>query len=77
MAIPLINPSRLTLFLEELSLLFQEYTVEPVARLIGVTLLMAYLPRDDIHIIDEDDDFSSSSRLQLFGTDPSGLAVAF
>jgi hypothetical protein len=65
------------LVLEKLSLLFQEYTVEPAARLVRVAFLMAYLPRDEIHIIFEDDDFSSSSRLQLFGNDASGLAVAF
>jgi 20S proteasome alpha/beta subunit len=35
----------ITIFLEELSLLFQEYTMKPAARPFGVSLVVAYLPR--------------------------------
>mmetsp|Transcript_9746 Transcript_9746/g.23817 ORF Transcript_9746/g.23817 Transcript_9746/m.23817 type:complete len:348 (-) Transcript_9746:475-1518(-) len=38
------EPIPITLFLEELSLLFQEYTMKPGARPFGCTLLIGYLP---------------------------------
>ena len=38
------EPIPISLFLEELSLLFQEYTMKPGARPFGCTLLIGYLP---------------------------------
>lgn len=58
------------LFLQEMSLLFQEYTMKPAARPFGATLLVAYLPR-------QNDDDSRDAPPQLFRIDPSGSIVAF
>jgi 20S proteasome alpha/beta subunit len=54
------------LFLEELSLLFQEYTMKPASRPFGATLLVAHIPPAD----------SESTTPQLFRIDPSGAVVA-
>ena len=55
------------LFLEELSLLFQEYTMKPAARPFGATLLVAHIPRNDDGILQP----------QLFRVDPSGSVTDY
>lgn len=63
------------LFLEEMSLLYQEYTMSPSVRPFGASLLVAYVP----NIVEEDDDDEeqSYSRPRLFRLDPSGSVVSF
>lgn len=53
------------LFLEELSLLFQEYTMTPGVRPFGATLLIAHTPPEE------------GLRPQLFRIDPSGSIVSY
>ena len=48
------------IFLQELSLLFQEYTMKPAARPFGVILLVAHVPQQQ------------QTKPQLFRVDPSG-----
>jgi 20S proteasome alpha/beta subunit len=53
----------ITLLLEELSLLFQEYTMKPASRPFGVSLVVAYVPR-------------SVGQPALYRVDPSGHVEA-
>jgi 20S proteasome alpha/beta subunit len=65
------EPMPLSLFLEELSLLFQEYTMKPMARPFGCTLLVGYLPASaPIAGTEESSQFSPKPR--LFRIDCSG-----
>lgn len=57
------------LLLEEVSLLFQEYTMKEGARPFGATLLVAYVPEED----NEDGD----TKARLFRVDPSGSVMRF
>lgn len=57
------EPIPINLFLEEISLLFQAYTMKPGARPFGCTLLVGYLPP------------SSSEKPRLFQIDCSGSVV--
>lgn len=51
------------LFLEEMALLIQEYTMKPGTRPFGTTLLIAHLPKDE------------DKRPELFRIDPSGAVT--
>jgi 20S proteasome alpha/beta subunit len=53
------------MFLEELSLLYQEYTMKAAARPFGVTLLVGYLPAND-------DAAADPQPAALYRLDPSG-----
>jgi 20S proteasome subunit alpha 2 len=61
------EPIPIELFLEEVSLLFQEYTMKPGARPFGVTLLVAYVPCSSV-----DDDNRDGPQPHLYRIDPSG-----
>ena len=53
-------------FLEEVSLLFQEYTMKPGSRPFGCTILVAYLPtREEVAL-------GAEAASQLYRIDPSG-----
>ena len=58
------EPIPIDLFLEEMSLLMQEYTMKPATRPFGTILLIAYLPRQDY-----------GGRPELFRIDPSGAVT--
>jgi 20S proteasome subunit alpha 2 len=60
---------RVEIFLEELSLLFQEYTMKAAARPFGATLVVAYLPKQRF-LTDK------HARPQLYRIDPSGSVLA-
>lgn len=57
------EPIPIDLFLEEMSLLFQEYTMKPASRPFGATLLVAHLPPATEN---------KSTKPQLFRIDASG-----
>lgn len=59
------EPIPISIFLEEVSLLFQEYTMKVGARPMGVTLLIGYVPHTE-------DDADSDASPQLYRIDPSG-----
>ncbi|KAG7372363.1 proteasome subunit alpha [Nitzschia inconspicua] len=65
------EPIPLPLFLEELSLLFQEYTMKPLARPFGCTLIVCYIP-PSTQTID-----MSLSKPRLFQIDGSGAVSEF
>lgn len=58
----------IALFLEEFSLLFQEYTMKPAARPFGASLVVAYLPQTDKG--------GPNTSPMLFKIDPSGNVEA-
>lgn len=62
------------LFLEELSLLYQEYTMKVGARPFGAILLVAYLPASSTEFEDTDE---HDSKPQLFRLDPSGSVISY
>lgn len=59
------------IFLQKMSLLFQEYTVKPGCRPFGCTLVVGYVPRRRQQQHDNDYDYP-----QAFRIDPSGSIVA-
>jgi 20S proteasome alpha/beta subunit len=61
------EPIPIELFLEEVSLLFQEYTMKPGARPFGVTLLVAYVPCSSM-----ENDNHDGPQPHLYRIDPSG-----
>ncbi len=58
----------IALFLEEMSLLYQEYTMTPGVRPFGASLLVAYMPLE----LD-----ATKSKPQLFRLDPSGSVISY
>ena len=57
------------LFLEEMALLYQEYTMTPGVRPFGATLLVAYMPKEGSS--------TKHSKPQLFRLDPSGSVITY
>ena len=57
---------RIEIFLEEISLLLQEYTMKAAARPFGVVLVVAYMPSETTRLIDD------QCEPQLYRIDPSG-----
>ncbi|KAL7563428.1 hypothetical protein ACA910_016524 [Epithemia clementina (nom. ined.)] len=60
------------IFLQELSLLFQEYTMKQATRPFGVILLIAYLPTRERHGHQSTTARMPRHKAQLFRLDPSG-----
>lgn len=70
------------LFLEEMSLLYQEYTMTPGVRPFGAILLVAYVPskletHNNGDADGDDDDSSNAVKPLLFRLDPSGSVVTY
>jgi 20S proteasome alpha/beta subunit len=71
------------LFLEEMSLLYQEYTMTPGVRPFGAILLVAYVPSkldDTVKGGEDDEDVDASnnpSKPLLFRLDPSGSVITY
>jgi len=57
---------RIEIFLEEISLLLQEYTMKAAARPFGAVLVVAYMPSNTTRLMDD------QSGPQLYRIDPSG-----
>ena len=60
------------LFLEEMALLYQEYTMTPGVRPFGATLLVAYMPAGN-----GSTDSNNAKKPQLFRLDPSGSVITY
>ena len=64
------EPIPIGLFLEEISLLFQEYTMKQGSRPFGCTLVVGYIPSSSSD--DDDDDDDENNKPRLFRIDCSG-----
>jgi 20S proteasome alpha/beta subunit len=65
---------RIDLFLEEMSLLLQEYTMKAATRPFGAVLLVAHVPCEkDTHEMEEDECLAP----RIYRIDPSGSVVAY
>lgn len=60
------------IFLEELSLLFQEYTMKPATRPFGASLIVAYVPSTQSQLLLSDSSDGKAATPELFRIDPSG-----
>ena len=69
------EPIPINLFLEEISLLFQAYTMKPGARPFGCTLLVGYLPPRCTSISSGKEKFETNEKPRLFKIDCSGSVV--
>uniref|UniRef100_A0A6T9YIM9 Proteasome alpha-type subunits domain-containing protein n=1 Tax=Pseudo-nitzschia arenysensis TaxID=697910 RepID=A0A6T9YIM9_9STRA len=69
------EPIPINLFLEEISLLFQSYTMKPGARPFGCTLLVGYLPPHSNSEACGKETFTANDGPRLFKIDCSGSVV--
>ncbi len=69
------EPIPINLFLEEISLMFQSYTMKPGARPFGCTLLVGYLPPRNTSEVCGKEKFTANERPRLFKIDCSGSVV--
>jgi len=65
------------LFLEEMSLLYQNYTMTRGVRPFAATLLVAHMPSPPASKDEGQEESSSGNHPQLFRLDPSGSVVSF